>query len=105
MEFPLILSENGDLSFYRSLEMAERSLEVIDVVNGEYEGFDAIGRSLRLTPVSKNRVQISLVEQSPLQIQHLETLVRNFLTRFGADRPIDCSLSELLSYCDRFIER
>ena len=46
---PLIIDENGSLIFFRSVDSAESYLEVTDVENGEYVGYDSRGRLLALT--------------------------------------------------------
>jgi hypothetical protein len=43
---PVIANEHGDVSFFRSLEDAERYLEPIDVAQGEYVMYDGSGRRL-----------------------------------------------------------
>lgn len=47
MHPPIIVSENGDIQFYRSRREAESAIEAIDVRNGEFEIFDSMGTRLR----------------------------------------------------------
>jgi hypothetical protein len=55
MKPPIIVSEHGDISFYRNAAEAELALEAIDVRNGEYIAFDGLGRPLVLSIVCKKR--------------------------------------------------
>jgi len=53
MEPPIILNENGDLSFFDSIRAAEEYIEPIDVRNNEYVAFDRTGRRLELRVVTR----------------------------------------------------
>jgi len=53
---PIIIDEDSSLIFFESVRSAEGYLEVIDVENDEYVGYDSRGRLLALT-VEKPRVQ------------------------------------------------
>jgi hypothetical protein len=43
MSTPVIVSENGDLMIFKSVEQAQAALEPIDVKNGEYVAYDSEG--------------------------------------------------------------
>jgi hypothetical protein len=45
---PVIVDENGSLIFFRSVPAAQSYLEPIDVINGEYVAYDAVGRAIGL---------------------------------------------------------
>lgn len=102
MKFPIILNENGDLSFYNSLQMAEKAVEVVDVKNGEYEGFDATGRRLQFMIVDSSHVKICLAGDGATYVGRLEALLRDFLSRVDG-RPTDLPLDKLLDCCQRFV--
>lgn len=55
MRLPIIVSEHGDVSIYRSEVQAECALEPIDVRNGEYIAYDAEGQSLVLSVVIEEK--------------------------------------------------
>lgn len=48
-----IVEKNGDVTTYQSLEEAERAVEAIDVIAGEYQAFDSSGKKLKLEVVKK----------------------------------------------------
>lgn len=45
---PIIICESGDVRIYDSIEDAARSMESIDVINGEYFAYDSEGYLLDL---------------------------------------------------------
>ncbi len=47
----IVLSENGDLSLFDSVEALEIQIEWIDVENNEYEAFTGSGNVVRLSVV------------------------------------------------------
>ncbi len=47
MKAPIIVSENGSLSLFKTVQDAENYLEPIDIINQEYEIFDSDGKVLR----------------------------------------------------------
>ena len=49
-----ILNENGDVSFFKTLQGATSFVERIDVKNGEYELFDSNGVLIKLKSVKYN---------------------------------------------------
>ncbi|MBF0136130.1 MAG: hypothetical protein H7833_05740 [Magnetococcus sp. DMHC-1] len=49
IKLPIIVSEQGDISLYDSIEYAESCLEAIDVHNSAYVCYDANGKKLILT--------------------------------------------------------
>lgn len=54
--FPIsIVEKNGDTVFYHSLQEAEVSVESIDVLNHEYEVFDASGKRLHFLVEKEKR--------------------------------------------------
>lgn len=71
----LILESNdssrlGDLSLYRSMADAEKSLEATDVLNNEYFGYTLDGRALVLG-VEGGNVSIAIDDKLPA---HLDTV-------------------------------
>jgi len=49
-----ILSENGDISFFKTLKGLISYIEPIDVKNGEYTLFDSDGRVIKLGVIKNN---------------------------------------------------
>lgn len=92
MQMPLVIDENGDVSIHWSLEDAQRSMEVIDVRNSEYVGYDAAGRLLSIVARNSQQIEISLAENQPSHIQDLERVLRRYLT----ESPSQHELKELL---------
>ncbi|QRR32427.1 hypothetical protein JNX00_12070 [Hydrogenophaga sp. YM1] len=54
MKLPISINENGDVSFFSSVEEAEAYMEPLDVERGEYVVTDADRRLLRVEVVSEN---------------------------------------------------
>ncbi len=82
MKLPIIINENGDISFYDSLEKAELDIEPPDVKNNIYVIYDSEG--LLLIPVVVDDPVYDIVkiyasnEKRPLEL--METLIDFFLT-------------------------
>jgi hypothetical protein len=96
LEYPLVVAEGLDVSFYASVDRLEKHLEAIDVNEGIYVSYDAAGRHLKLgvTPAKKTRkifgltfgatpgLQFVVVESAEAEPRHateLETLLREYL--------------------------
>ncbi|MDR2081079.1 MAG: hypothetical protein LBP54_04250 [Campylobacteraceae bacterium] len=60
MRPPLIANENGDFTFFASIEAMKGYIEAIDVKNNEYEFFDAEGNEIvcKLTKKQKSNQKI-----------------------------------------------
>ena len=66
IEHTIFIVEGNDVSSYASIEDAQLDLEVIDVENDEYVGYDHEGRLLKLdVDGKKKRVVITLAEDKP----------------------------------------
>jgi hypothetical protein len=97
MKFPLVFDEHGDVSLYWSLEDAERSIESIDVRNGEYVAYDANGRCLLLDAQGSRNVQISIDESVAVKLDKLTAaLIRYVGARARYDGLDQLSASELV---------
>lgn len=109
---PIIVDEHGDMSFFESVEHAERKLEAIDVRNEEYVAYDSEGRLLRVTiergeaPIffgldktTVDYVVIESAEDEPSHAPQLRAALVDFLERIGVslDDPESLSLQELVS--------
>jgi hypothetical protein len=97
MKVPIIVVESGDILFFRSLSIAERYLEPIDVRNNEYIAYDSEGRSLRLIPC-EHRVKIELAEEKSTDADKLKEALLAYFTRvgFAPDLLLRASLEELI---------
>ena len=101
MAFPLIIAEDSNnLYFFDSLNAAHAWIEPIDVENGEYTGYDAEGRKLRLHITGVTRTirrflgipflgygmagggdfTIELGEDTPEHAHELESLLKKYLS-------------------------
>jgi hypothetical protein len=74
---PILIDERGDISLYVSSERAASHVEAIDVLNGEYEFFDAAGRRL-LATVDRNRVGLEIDPTRPPEPESLERRLRGY---------------------------
>ena len=84
MKFPIVIDENGDLSFFTSKELAQRWLEPVDVEAGEYVGYDAEGRLLSITAVDEYSVRIDLLDAAPTHAPVLKEKLQAFAQKFPA---------------------
>ncbi|MGD9630853.1 MAG: hypothetical protein AB7V18_16570 [Pyrinomonadaceae bacterium] len=80
MHLPLVISENGSLEFYCTLDYAQIDIEPIDVRNGEYVIYDASGRLLEpKIEVERGIEVVRLVPTSEVrEIELIETLISFF---------------------------
>jgi hypothetical protein len=105
---PIIVNENGALSFFRSVNALEGYLEPIDVENDEYVAYDSRGRlvDLAVRRASKKGllrtadevVVASLQQSKPSHASELRTELRRFVRQVNPapDVPEDAPLSALL---------
>ncbi|MFN3569620.1 MAG: hypothetical protein ACK4VX_05060 [Polaromonas sp.] len=84
MKFPIVIDENGDLSFFTSKELAQKWLEPVDVEAGEYVGYDAEGRLLSITAVDEHSVRIGLQETAPTHALVLKEKLLAFAQKIPA---------------------
>lgn len=101
---PVIIDENGDISFYATCSGAESRLEVIDVMNNIYVGYDAAGHLLAITPLNRNSVRIMLAEHEPNHANELVDKLKKFLKQVGQSVNEGADLDELINCCSVFIE-
>jgi hypothetical protein len=80
MKTPLTLDENGDVSIYFSTKDLKENVEVIDIKNGEYVGYDAEGRLLILSSPKAHEIEISIAETEPLHSEELAECLRSFVS-------------------------
>ena len=80
---PILIDEHGDISLYASIERAAGHVEAIDVLNGEYEFFDAGGRRL-LATVDRDRVRLAIDPSKPAEPEVLESRLRAYFARLPA---------------------
>lgn len=97
MKPPIIIDENGDLGFFKSITDAERYMEPIDVRNQEYVAYDSEGRRLDLRveeevvtewlglkKTTRGRVRIVQAEERATHTEELKNMLRVFLEKLGA---------------------
>lgn len=89
MRQPIIVDNFGNLLIFRSADQAERYLEPIDVLNGEYIAYDSEGRLLRLVALNDyDRITIEQAESTPHHGGILRDALVKFLVAVG-DMPDD----------------
>lgn len=93
---PVLIFSQVDLAVFDDVAVAERSLEAIDVRNGEYDGaFDASGHPLVLTvsierfvrwlPVTIERVRIERAQTDDALAPMLARRIKAFLVACNVD--------------------
>jgi hypothetical protein len=107
---PIIVNEHGDVTLHAGLESAAAELEAIDVENGEYEYFDAVGRVIEGS-VSEGKIVLTVREADPPRPEALLAILRQYVEvvgpqRVGLEAPIDSvPLPELVDVIWRFFQR
>ena len=99
MEPPIILDNFGDVLIFENVEDALSYVEPIDVSNGEYVGYDSMGRRLELT-VFKGKVIIEPSEIEPTHAGELHAILVGFFTTgvgLSPDWLARASLDELVA--------
>jgi hypothetical protein len=77
---PILIDEHGDISAWASSARAAGHVEAIDVINGEYEFFDAVGRRL-VAAVDNNRISLGADPARPPEPERLEAALRGYFRR------------------------
>jgi hypothetical protein len=86
---PIIVNDSfrpdvaGDLSIYKSVEMAEKSFEVYDVGDVDTHIFDSAGRRLRLDLSPDGRVILKYSEDNREYHELVLSIVLEFLKNIG----------------------
>jgi len=109
VSYPLIIAEGLDVGLYASIEEAELDLEGVDVEDGNYVGFDAVGRALNFCASGVRRgsilvdvgaAHVTVAESVPGHARELVFLLREYLQEIG--QGIDSSnLEVLVAACKR----
>ena len=110
MKPPIIINENGSLSFFKSVADAERYLEPIDVRNQEYVAYDSDGCRLELRveeevvagllglgKTRRERVCIIQAEEVPAHAEELKNILRASLQEIGSSQESLHSLQEFVA--------
>lgn len=92
----IVVDTDGELEIFRSPEAAGQQLEAIDVENGEYVAYDAIGRRLRLEVMEQRRpslfgltkmrtkeVRVEAAEDEPGGVAGLRAALEGSLEKLG----------------------
>lgn len=119
MNLPIIISENGDVDVFNSVEAVEMTLEAIDVNQNAYQAYDSKGNLLKLsTKWGKNRYyllwflrlpfyteEVYVSELDPVQnyAEELREILISYLsgTRWNKDEIIHLTLDELIQKMPR----
>lgn len=84
---PIFLDEHGDIAAFASLADAVADVEAIDVLNDEYEAFDAEGRALVLhARDGRDPVSITVKAEVSPQPDELARRLRRWVERVGPER-------------------
>jgi hypothetical protein len=84
---PIFLDEHWDLSAFASLADAATYVEAIDVLNDEYEAFDAEGQPLVLHASHwSDPVSITVNAEVSPQPDELARRLRRYIERVGPER-------------------
>ncbi len=106
---PLFLDEHGDIDAYLTVAEMASDVETVDVLNNEYEAFDAEGNVLTLHATDwRSPVSITLDSTAPSPPDELARRLRAHVDRVGLERfdlevpPEHASLSQLVRAVARF---
>jgi hypothetical protein len=84
---PIIVDENGDVSFFETVADAEQKLESPDVLENRYVAYDSKGKLLKLEASAKpgwskydvTTVKISDTESEGNHVQELIVILKRYL--------------------------
>lgn len=106
MKPPLIVNEHGCIDVYKNIEEMLRSLEAIDVANGEYQVFDSTGRQVFLSAkvpesilgrfVCDGEIMIESIEEEPSLIYEFRALLVKTIKRKQGAVNLSQSLDDLI---------
>jgi hypothetical protein len=90
MQFPVFVrtTDSGDIDRFDSFRTMQAYLEPIDVENGEYEAWDAVGMPLKLT-VQKSSDWLQIILSEAAKPDQLARAISEYARR--ADLVIDAS--------------
>jgi hypothetical protein len=86
MKAPIIIDNFGDVLIFDSVEKAERYIEPIDVLNGEYVAYDSEGRLLHPIIESPFKVVLMPAEGEAGHAQELHEVLIDFFKRIGTSK-------------------
>jgi len=97
MKAPIITNENGDISFFASIQNATSYIEPIDIRNDEYEIYDSEGIILKCI-ATKHGIRIIETKESSKKDKLMSILKRFYIT-IGLDPAWveNATLSELIT--------
>lgn len=85
IEFPIIVVEGGDISVFWSTDAVQISLEPVDVEDGIYDVFDAVGNILTCVVVDGS-VRLSAGTLMRSDSDSLKMRLRQFVEHVGPER-------------------
>lgn len=99
-EPPIITAEGHDINVFESIPELLDYIEWVDVEDGVYEAWDALGRKVHLY-VENEEIKLALIRGETDQADQLMTLLTEMIHRVGPERyrlfkSDDVPLSELL---------
>lgn len=97
---PIFIVDGHDVGIFGSTADAELQLEAPDVSSGIFQGFDALGRSLRIeTDGRTTTIRLHQVPTAPSDLGAFKQELRAHLERVGEARAeeLDCDLPCLVN--------
>jgi hypothetical protein len=105
MKAPIVFLEHGDVMLFPDADHASRYIEPLDVINQEYEAYDAVGTPLKLVTNGLTNPVTILVDASKDQAsEKVRSAIVNFLTHSGVSGD-EASTAPLSTLLDMFIAR
>lgn len=102
--FPLIVAEGLDVNFYTSAEGAIGSIESVDVLDGVYKSYDALGNKINFI-ITDDDVIVIKVDGLENHKAELKKLLIDFLMAIGLSCGEEESLRCLLERCEDFYKK
>lgn len=101
---PIILHEHGDVSVFASVKDCEEYVEPIDVLNDEYDFFDAVGQKL-IAIVNHEEVQLTPLQPPQYAEDTVASILRRYLSQVDpseSHRFRDAPLALLVECLEKF---
>ncbi len=96
IKLPIFIIEGDDIAIYKTLNDARNNLEISDVSQGIYKGYDAEGYPIRISVENKGIILAHSGAASEIDI--LKAKLKNYLEWMGDkyEKSGDCDVSYLL---------
>ena len=110
MDAPVVIAAGSDVTIFRTVEEAERSVPPRDAVSGRLRAWDAEGRRLRFDIddalcLDLAHVSLSVPPNAPRDLAGLRTNLLTLLIVEEGDSPDEVSLDDLIQRALKDAER